>query len=308
MTQHLESEQAPASSEAAKAYLFLALAMLSWSGNIVVARALAGIVPPLGLSLMRWSIAFIVVLPFAAAELVAKRAIVRRNWFILLVLGLLGLTICNSLSYVGVQWTTAINGALVNSAGPMLTLAASFAFYRERVTRRQIAGILVSLLGVVVIVIRGDATALFDLSINIGDLVILVSVGTWSIYTVMLPRRPSQLSPVALLTILFAIGWMTVLPLHLAESALGRPLPLSGPALLGYAYVGLFPAVIAFFGWNRGVAVIGPNRASLFSHLMPLFSAGLAHVFLGEEIAPYHLVGAALIFLGIFMANLRSSA
>src|SRR5579863_3706905 len=195
MTQHLESERAPASSETAKAYLFLALAMLSWSGNIVVARALAGIVPPLGLSLMRWSIAFIVVLPFAAAELVAKRAIVRRNWFILLVLGLLGLTICNSLSYVGVQWTTAINGALVNSAGPMLTLAASFAFYRERVTRRQIAGILVSLLGVVVIVIRGDATALFDLSINIGDLVILVSVGTWSIYTVMLPRRPSQLSP-----------------------------------------------------------------------------------------------------------------
>ena len=308
MTQHLEREQAPAPSDAAKAYLFLALAMLSWSGNIVVARALAGIVPPLGLSLMRWSIAFIVVLPFAAAELVAKRSVVRRNWSILLVLGLLGLTICNSLSYVGVQWTTAINGALVNSAGPMLTLAASFAFYRERVTHRQIAGILISLLGVVVIVIRGDAAALFDLSINIGDLVILISVGTWSVYTVMLPRRPSQLSPVALLAILFAIGWMTVLPLHLVESALGRPLPLSGPALLGYAYVGLFPAVIAFFGWNRGVAVIGPNRASLFSHLMPLFSAGLAHVFLGEEIAPYHLAGAALIFLGIFTANLRSSA
>jgi len=295
-----------AGTEVAAAYLLLTVAMLSWSGNIVIARALAGTVPPLGLSLMRWIIAFAVVLPFAFRELIAKRAVIRARWPVLLLLGLLGLTFCNSLSYVGVQWTTAINGALVNAAGPMLTLAAAFVLDRERATGRQISGILVSLMGVIVIVLRGDPAALFALSINPGDVVILIAVATWSVYTVLLRRRPSELSPVALLAVLFAIGSVTLLPLHLVESALGRPLPMTGPALLGYAYVGLFPAAIAFFGWNRGVQVIGASRASFFSYLMPLFSAGLAFVFLGEEITRYHLVGAALIFLGIFLANHRS--
>lgn len=290
---------------AASAYLLLVVAMLSWSGNMIVGRALAGTVPPLGLSLMRWSIAFLVVLPFAGAEIVAKRAVVARHWRILLLLGLLGVTICNSLSYVGLQWTTAINGALVNSAGPMLTLLAAFAFNRERAVPAQLAGILVSLLGVLVIVLRGDPAALVALSVNRGDVALLLGVATWSVYTVLLPRRPPELSPVALLAVLFGIGAATLLPLHLAESWNGRPLPTTSAALLGYSYVGIFPAVIAFFCWNRGVAAIGPSRASLFSHLIPLFAAALAYVFLNEQIAGFHIAGGALIFLGIFLANRR---
>ncbi len=289
----------------AAAYLLLVLAMLSWSGNMIVARALAGTVPPLGLSLMRWTIAFLIVLPFAGAELVAKRAVIRARWRILLVLALLGLTLCNSLSYVGLQWTTALNGALVNSAGPMMTLLAAFLFNRERASSWQIGGIAVSLAGVLAIVLRGDPAALFALSINRGDLAILTSVAIWSVYTVLLRRRPPELSPLGLLTVLFAIGALTVLPLHLAESWAGRPLPTAPDALLGYLYVGIFPAAVAFFGWNRGVAAIGPNRASLFTHLMPAFSVVLAYLFLGEHIAGFHLAGGALIFLGIFLANRR---
>ena len=289
--------------EVPAAYLMLVVAMLSWAGNVTVGRALAGWVPPFGLSLMRWSIALVVVLPFAARELIAKRHVVMREWRILLVLGLLGVSICNSLSYLGLQWTTALNAALLNSAGPMLTLAASFVFFHERATLRQMVGVTVSLLGVLVIVLRGDIAALFSLSINRGDIAILVGVLSWSIYTVLLRRRPADLSPIAFLVVLFAIGVITLLPLHLAEAALGWSLPTALPALLGYGFVGLFPAVIAFFGWNRGVASIGANRASLFTHLMPLFAALLAYVFLDEHIAFFHLVGAALIFLGIFLAN-----
>jgi drug/metabolite transporter (DMT)-like permease len=290
------------------AYSLLVVAMLSWSGNLIVARALAGTVPPFGLSLMRWTIAFAVVFPIAASELIAKRAVLYRRWRILLLLGLLGLTICNSLAYLGLQSTTALNGALVNSAGPMLTLIASFAFYRERATPSQIIGILVSLSGVLVILLRGDPSALLDLSINRGDLAILLGVATWSVYTVLLRRRPPELSPVALLAVLFAVGGITLLPLHAVESWAGHPLPMTPAALLGYAYVGLFPAVIAFFCWNRAVAAIGANRASLFNHLMPLFSAGLAYTFLGERIAVFHLVGGTLIFVGIFLTNRRSGA
>jgi drug/metabolite transporter (DMT)-like permease len=285
------------------AYLMLVVAMLSWAGNVTVGRALAGWVPPFGLSLMRWSIAFVVVLPFAAREIIAKRRVIMREWRILLALGLLGVSICNSLSYLGLQWTTALNAALLNSAGPMLTLAASFLFFRERATPRQIAGVTVSLIGVLVIVLRGDMAALLALSINRGDVAILVGVLSWSIYTVLLRRRPSELSPLAFLVVLFAIGVITLAPLYASEAVVGWSLPMALPALLGYGFVGLFPAVIAFFGWNRGVAAIGANRASLFTHLMPLFAALLAYVFLDERIALFHLTGAALIFLGIFLAN-----
>ena len=222
----------------ASAYLLLVVAMLSWSGNMIVGRALAGIVPPLGLSLMRWSIAFFIVLPFAGAEIIAKRAVLRRDWRILLLLGLLGVTICNSLSYVGLQWTTALNGALVNSAGPMLTLLAAFALTRERATPWQLAGILLSLGGVLIIVLRGDPGALVALSINRGDIAMLLSVATWSVYTVLLHRRPPELSPVALLAVLFGIGAVTLVPLHLMESWQGHPLPTTPDALLGYLYVG----------------------------------------------------------------------
>ncbi len=303
MAEQVANEEGGPRTGTATAYLLLVVAMLSWSGNAVVGRALAGTVPPFGLSLMRWSIAFLAVLPFAAREIIAKRALIFHRWRFLLAIGLLGLTICNSLGYVGLQWTTAINAGLINSAGPMLTLIAAFLFHRERAAPLQILGLSVSLLGVLVIVLRGDPGALLHLGVNRGDLAILVGVATWSVYTVLLPRAPRELSPVALLAVLFAIGAATVLPLHLAESWLGRPLPETGTAALGYLYVGLFPAVIAFFGWNRGVTAIGANRASLFSYLMPLFSAGLAHAFLGEAIAPFHLVGAALILSGIFLAN-----
>lgn len=306
MAEQLARQESERRTGAPAAYLLLIVAMLSWSGNAVVGRALAGTVPPFGLSLMRWTIAFLAVLPFAAGEIVAKRAIIFHHRRYLLLIGLLGLTICNSLGYLGLQWTTALNAGLINSAGPMLTLIAAFVFQRERAAPLQILGLLISLLGVLEIVLRGDPSALFHLRINRGDLAILTGVATWSVYTVLLPRAPRELSPVALLAVLFAIGALTVLPLHLAESWFGHPLPRTGPAELGYLYVGLFPAVIAFFGWNRGVAAIGANRASLFSYLMPLFSAGLAYAFLGERIALFHLAGAALILSGIFIANRKA--
>ncbi len=298
------AEPRAARTGAPAAYLLLILAMLSWSGNAIVGRALAGTVPPFGMSLMRWTIAFLAVFPFAAREIVAKRRVILRHWRILLGLGLIGLTLCNSLGYLGLQWTTALNSALINSAGPMLTLAAAFVFYRERAGPRQVTGLLVSLAGVLVVVLRGDPGALLRLSFNRGDLAILAGVAAWSVYTVLLRRCPRELSPSALLAVLFAIGGATVLPLHLAESWLfGRALPEAGAELLGYLYVGLFPAVIAFFGWNLGVAALGASRASLFAYLMPLFSAALAFIFLGERIALFHLVVAALISCGLYLAN-----
>lgn len=300
-----ERPVAPPTAEIALAFLLLAVAALSWAGNFVVARAVEGLVPPFGLSLMRWTVAFLAILPFTARELWTKRAVLSRHWRIILILGLLGVSISNSFAYLGLNYTTVINGALVSSVIPMIILATGIVAYREPARARQLLGVVASLLGVAVIVVRGDATTLLTLRFNPGDLMLLVSAMSWSAYTLLLRRRPRDISPAALLTLLFAVGWITLLPLHLAfEAARDRPLIFVPTTIAAYLYVGLFPGFIAFQGWNRGVAVIGASRAGIFSHLVPVFAAVLAYVFLGEHLAAYHWVGAAFIALGIVLASL----
>jgi drug/metabolite transporter (DMT)-like permease len=285
----------------AAAYLILTFAMLSWSGNAVVGRAFAGTVPPMTLSFARWTVAVLVVLPFTLREVIALRAVIRRDWKVLAALGILGIVGSNVLSYTALQYTTAINSGLLNSVGPLMILAASAAFFGERVTVRQAGGIALSLAGVATILVRGDPAALLGLEFNRGDLLMLVAIAVWSGYSLIIRYRPKELSPLGLLSVLFAIGAATTFPLHLYASA-HQPVALTGWTVLGFLYVGVFPGVLSILCWNRGVHQIGPNRASIFSHLMPVFSALLAMLFLGEELHAFHFAGALLIFLGIALA------
>jgi drug/metabolite transporter (DMT)-like permease len=275
--------------------------MLSWSGNAVVGRAFAGIVPPLTLSFARWTVAFLVVLPVTLREVIAHRGVIRRDWKILACLGVLGIVGSNVLSYTALQYTTAINSGLLNSVGPLMILAASAVCFGERVGIRQIAGIVLSLGGVAIILARGDAASLLALEFNRGDVLMLAAIAVWSAYSLLIRYRPKELSPLGLLSVLFGIGALATFPLHLYASA-GVPIPLTGWTLAGFLYVGVFPGVLSILCWNRGVHQIGPNRASVFSHLMPLFSALLAVIFLGEQLYGFHFLGAFFIFLGIALA------
>jgi drug/metabolite transporter (DMT)-like permease len=283
------------------AYLLLVLAMLAWSGNAVVGRAFAGIVAPLSLSWVRWTVALAVSLPFTWREVWAQRAVIRREWRIVLVLSLLGITLSNSLSYFGLQYTTVINSGLINSVGPVVILVASLVFFHERVALRQVAGIGCSLAGVLAIVIRGDPQTLLSLAVNGGDLLLLAAVVAWSGYSLVIRYRPKELSPMALLTTCFLIGSVVLLPFHVYETT-RSPLPLDPAALAGFIYVGIFPGIVSIFCWNRAVGQIGANRASVFTHLMPVFSALLAVLFLGESLERFHLLGAVLIFAGIALS------
>jgi drug/metabolite transporter (DMT)-like permease len=285
----------------AGAYLLLSFAMLSWSGNAVVGRAFAGTVPPMTLSFARWTVAFLIVLPFTMREVIASRAIIRRDWRILAALGCLGIVGSNVLSYTGLQYTTAINAGLLNSVGPVMILVATAACFGERVTLRQIVGIALSLGGVAIIVLRGEPATLLALEFNRGDLLMLAAIAVWSGYSLMIRYRPTELSPLGLLSVLFAIGAATTFPLHLWAAA-QHPVTLTPLIVLGFLYVGIFPGVLSILCWNRGVHQIGPNRASIFNHLMPLFSALLAMIFLGEELHAFHFLGGLFIFSGLALA------
>jgi drug/metabolite transporter (DMT)-like permease len=287
------------------AFLLLALANLLWSGNWIAGRALRDSFDPITLNFCRWVIAALVLAPFALRALQGRGALLRRHAAILLVLSLTGIAVFHSLVYLGLRSTTAVNAVLINSSMPLFFLLCSWIIDRERASWRQIAGMLVSLAGILVILSRGRPDALLELELHAGDGWILLAMPVWGIYSVLLKRRPQELGG---LTFLFVISLAGVLMLAPAAATVALQAPLELPTAaeaLGVLYMGLFASVVAFICWNRGVAAVGANAAGFTIHLVPAFGTVLAILFLGETFAGFHVAGVATILAGVLLATFR---
>jgi drug/metabolite transporter (DMT)-like permease len=283
--------------------LLLALAQLMWAGNFVLGRAVAAHVPPVALSFLRWTVAFLVLLPLSWRELRRGWPVVRRSLAVLVPLGILGVGNFNTLVYLGLHETTATNAALLNSACPAFILAVGPLLGAGRPHGRQVVGILTSLLGVLAIVTRGQPAALLGLRLNPGDLWVLGAVLSWALYTVLLARRPAGLHPMALLTALVAVGLAWIAPFAAMEAWRGARVIWDGATLATLAYVGVMASVVAYVAWNQGVAELGAARAGAFIHLLPVFASLLAALLLGESFHAYHAVGIGLVLLGVRVAG-----
>jgi drug/metabolite transporter (DMT)-like permease len=286
-------------------YLLLALANLFWAGNWIVGRAFRDTVPPIALSFWRWAIALAFILPLAWPHLRQDGPRIAAGWRWTIPFGVLGTACYNALAYVGLQYTTVINGLLLNSFIPIVIALLAWTFQGKTPRRAEAVGIAASCLGVAVIVARGDPAVLAGLRLNAGDLWILVSVVAWATYTLLLPKRPA-LHPMSFLAIIAGVGLACLAPFYGWEIAAGRAIVPTPAALAGIAYTGIIPAFLGFLFWNRGVAETNPARAGLFMHLMPVFGIVLSMIFLGERPAPYHFAGIALIFGGIWL-NTRTT-
>ncbi|NJN99101.1 MAG: DMT family transporter [Anaerolineales bacterium] len=285
-------------------YLLLVLATLFWSGNFVLGRAVRAEVPPVGLAFWRWTTGSILIIGFAWPHLKRDWPVILRHWKLVLLLAILGVTMFNTLVYTGLQFTTAINALLMQSTMPVLIVLMSYLLFRETVTPLQIVGILLSLAGVLAIVGQGDLTVLLGLSLNLGDLLIFIAVAGYAAYSTLLRRRP-PLHPLSLIAATFIAGAVVLLPFYLWEHASGRTVSFDGVTLLTIAYVAIFPSILAYLCFNRGVELAGANRAGLFIHLMPVFGSIMAILFLGERFQWYHGFGILLILLGIVLATRR---
>lgn len=287
------------------AFLMLALANLLWSGNWVVGRALRDSFDPPTLNFLRWAIAVVVLAPFALPRLRGKGPLLRRHAGILAALALLGVTLFQTLVYLGLSTTTTVNAVLLNASIPLFTMACSWAIERERVSVRQLAGMLVSLGGILVILSRGDPASLLGLRLYAGDLWILLAMPVWGLYSVLLKRRPAELGGLEFLFVIAAAGAIALLP-PAAVAALASPPRWPGTgAALAVLYVGLGASVLAYICWNRGVAVVGANAASFTVHLLPAFGTLLAILVLGEQFRAYHAAGIATILAGVVLATWR---
>jgi len=287
----------------ALAFLLLALANLFWAGNWVLGRALRDVFDPVTLNFYRWAIAVVVLAPFALPGLAAKRDIIRKHAGILALLAFISVSVFQSLVYLGLQSTTAVNAVLINCSGPLFILLFAWLLDGERATPRQLAGFAISVAGILVILSRGDFAALRQLEFHAGDAWIVLAIAIWGIYSVLLKRRPAELGGVHFLFVISAAGTLFLAPAF-AFQALRAP--LHSPTMveaIAVLYVALAASVGAFLFWNRGVAIVGANAAGFSLYLLPTFGTLLAIAFLGEPFGAFHAVGIVTIVAGIVLAT-----
>lgn len=286
-------------------YILLALTALFWAGNWVIGRAVVsdGQIPPVALAWWRWAIAVTFMMPFALPQIGRHWPKIWRCRFIITLLAVLGMGFHNLLSYVGLQFTTATNGVMLYSAIPVMIILLGVVFFKQRVSAKQMLGVVVSLGGVLAILTKGHLESLAKLQFNRGDLILLAAMLLWALYTLVLKWRPEGIPGLALLAVCGSIGLIAMTPVYAWELASGKSIQWSWGVPAALLYVGLLPSFIGYIFWNRGVEAVGPGVAGLFMHLVLVFGCLLAWLFLGERLFWFHLVGIALIFAGIYLTT-----
>ena len=287
-----------------QAYLLLSLTSLFWSGNLVVGRFIAPYIPPITLSVIRWTGAFVILLPFAARHLARDWPLIRRHTGLLTLLALTGFSAYNTMAYYGLHFTTAINGLLLQSVVPLFVALWSFILFRDRLSVRQAIGILLSLAGVIVIVCRGSLEVLLTIAFNRGDLWFVVALLIYAFYQAMLRVRP-PIHPLSFLAVGMGGGAVLLLPAMALEIAAGQSMVFDFVTAWSLLYVCIFPSLLGFLFLNRGTELIGANRAAPFIHLVPVFGSVLAISLLGEQLQFFHAVGYLLVLAGITLATRR---
>ena len=285
-----------------KYYIFLVLAVLFWSGNFITGRYISSSIEPMQLSFYRWFFVLILLLPYIVINYKNLMRGFKKDSLLLVVFGAFGIAGFNTFLYYGLQTTTATNALLINSSTPIFIILISSIIFRTLITKVQFFGVIVSTIGVLYLILKGDINHILELKFTPGDLWIVAAALDWALYSVLLKFKPKDLSSFEFLTITTIIG---VIILYVAFISQGFTLEFSflqnNDILYSLIYIVIFPSFLSFYFWNMATIEIGANKAGQSAHLMPIFGAFLAYIFLDEVLQFYHMVGMILIALGIYL-------
>jgi len=283
-------------------YILVGLCVLFWSGNFVLGRFIKDDLHPLELSFFRWAFVCIMLLPafyFVSIRNVVR--LIRTHFVITSVLAILSVTFFNTILYTALQTTTATNALLINSSVPVMILILSALILKNDVTHRQVIGIALSSVGVVFLILKGDFENVAALNLSHGDFWMLASSLVWALYSVLFKLKPEGFGSAELFMANMYLGFFYLLPIYLAQGYTFSAETLLLETYWAYfIYVSLFASILSYIFWNRGIDRMGAAKTGQFAHLMPLFGAILAYIFLGETLKFYHIVGAILIGAGIY--------
>ncbi|RTL48308.1 MAG: DMT family transporter [Bradyrhizobiaceae bacterium] len=283
-------------------YLLLVLMAVFWAANIVVARYVVGRVPPFSLTFIRWSGTFLIFAPFAWPHLQRDWAVIRKHVPLLLLMAFTGFAGNNGFAYWGLQHTQALNGLLIQSSGPLFVALWMLILFGVRLTPTQAIGIAMSLFGVLVIILHGRFTSLAKIEFNIGDVGVVMGLVVLGVYAALIPRRP-PIHALSFMTFVTGTAAVMTIPLVILEIAAGNVMKFDAITVATGIFMVIFPSAMGYLFYNRGIELIGPNRAAPFIHLVPLFGSVMAISLLGEELHLFHLIGYALVLSGVITAS-----
>ncbi len=284
-------------------YIFAIGATAIWSANFIIARGLSDSISPITLAFWRWIVAVLVFLPFALKKLILEWSIVKKHIPYLILTAFLGITTFNTLVYFAGHTTTAINLSLISITFPIFIIILSRLFFKDLFTLNKAIGILLVAAGVVSLITKGDFSKLLNLSFAIGDLWMLIASIIFAFYSIILRRKPEELSIWTLQLSTFILGLIMLFPFFILDTQISTPPVFEIKIILAIFYVGIFASLSAFVLWNKAVAAVGPSKAGMVYYTLPLFSGFLAWYFLGEEISIVHFYSMLLIVPGILLAN-----
>ena len=291
-----------------KAYLMLTLCAFFWSGNFIVGKfATFYQVPPLTLNFFRWLIVWIILIPFTAKDIFINIKIIKEKFCSILLMSITSISIFNSVVYYSLNFTQVLNGALMISTIPVLIIFISFIFRVEKINLNQVLGLILSITGVVIIITQLEFSRLIHLDLNKGDLWLLVAMLSWAIYSTMLKTHKTGLNYLTFISVIVTLGLIFLFPQFLFELNNHELIKFNFAFFLIISYVVLFAGLGAYIFWNKAVLIVGPSRAGIFLHLMPVFSSLMAIFLLNEKFMNFHIFGAIAIILGIYLSSKKTS-
>ncbi|WP_417668849.1 DMT family transporter [Roseibium sp.] len=292
-----------------KPYVVLTFMPLFFSSNLIFGRAASSAVEPWTFAFLRWFFAFVILLPFAWRGIAENASLLRAQWKTIGLLGFLGMWICGAMVYHALHFTTATNATLIYTSSPVLILLLEWAFRGRRMGAREVVGVGLALIGVIMIIVKGSLAVLWGLTFNIGDLFMALAAVSWAIYSVLLKRRGlAEVPTSSIFAVVAGAGALTLLPFMLWESFATQSFPATMEAWTAIAGTVVFVSLLAFSFYQYGVATVGPSVTGFFMYLLPPYGVVMAVVFLGEALRPFHFVGFACVMAGLLLATLPSDA
>lgn len=284
-------------------YLFALTATMLWSGNTVAARFLADSVPPVGVAFWRWSVALAVCAPFTYPAFRNDLPAVKKHWRYLTLLAFLGVAVFNTLLYTAAHTTTAFNISVISTATPIIILIFSFFFTGERLTAAGFFGFVLAIAGIVSLVTDGSPVKLLHMQVAVGDYIMLLAAGVFAAYTVLVRKKPAEVSVNTVVFYTFAAGLAMLLPLYIVQEVFYKGVTFGMPQIMGFLYIGIFASFISFMVWNRAVLMIGAARTGAVYYSVPIFTGVLGYMILGEAVGPTDVISMFMVGFGVYLTG-----
>lgn len=288
-----------------KAYVLLTLTAIFYAGNLVVGKPVTSEIPPIFLSFLRYILALLVILPLGFREFQESLQLFKKEWKVIIGLAISGIVLFNIFVYSALKHTTAINAGIMEASTPVFTLLLSIILLKESIQRKQLAGMVISLVGVILIITKGSLAIVTGLEFNRGDLLMLVAMISWSFYSIFIKQHMWKFPTYGVLIVLFIVSLLFFTPLLALEWSEIKAIEWSPSIIIGVIYLGIFPSLLALIAFNIGVRELGPTRASIFLNLIPVFTLIGSTIFLGEKASWLQIGGTILVISGVWITNYK---